>query len=158
DSIRRECGQFRRVSANFNGIGRGPAAVNLHVLADGPARLPQALQKCPDASLKFRIVCCCRQEHADAPYSLLRAPRQRPCRRRAADERDELAALHSITSSARASTLSEILTPSASAVLRLITSSDLVSCSTGRSAGSAPLSTSPVYAPGRRYNSEKFVP
>src|SRR5438270_8760305 len=41
---------------------------------------------------------------------------------------------HSITSSARASTSSEILTPSASAVLRLITSSDLVSCRTGISA------------------------
>jgi hypothetical protein len=51
-------GDILRVSANFDGIGRGPAAVNPHILADGPARLLQALQECPDASLKFRIVCC----------------------------------------------------------------------------------------------------
>ena len=44
-------------------------------------------------------------EHADArhPFRLLRARRERPRSRRAAEQRDELAALHSITSSARAS-------------------------------------------------------
>src|SRR5262245_281298 len=47
--------------------------------------------------------------------------------------------LYSITSSASESRLSEILMPSASAVLRLITVSNLVGCSTGRSAGFAPL-------------------
>jgi hypothetical protein len=77
------------VSSNFV-IGRGPAAVNLHVLADGPARLLQALQKCPDASLKFRIVCGSGLEHGDAPYRLLRMSGERP-RCRAADQRDELA-------------------------------------------------------------------
>jgi len=46
---------------------------------------------------------------------------------------------YSITSSARESRLSEILTPSALAVLRLITSSNLVDCNTGSSAGLAPL-------------------
>src|SRR5262249_51427928 len=46
---------------------------------------------------------------------------------------------YSITSSASESRLSEILTPSALAVLRLITVSNLVGCSTGRSAGFAPL-------------------
>src|SRR5262245_48216974 len=59
---------------------------------------------------------------------------------RPADERrDERATLHSITSSASDSRLSEILTPSALAVLRLITVSNFVGCSTGRSAGFAPL-------------------
>src|SRR5262249_49654673 len=35
-------------------------------------------------------------QHADAPYplALLRARRERPCRRRAAEQRDECAALH----------------------------------------------------------------
>jgi len=56
---------------------------------------------------------------------LLRARRERP-RRRAAEQRDERAALHSITSSASESRLSEILMPSAFAVLRLITVSNLV--------------------------------
>src|SRR5215472_16164145 len=46
---------------------------------------------------------------------------------------------YSITSSASESRLSEILTPRALAVLRLIIVSNLVGCSTGRSAGFAPL-------------------
>src|SRR6476661_4037274 len=46
---------------------------------------------------------------------------------------------YSITSSARESRSSEILIPSALAVLRLITISNLVDCSTGSSAGLAPL-------------------
>jgi hypothetical protein len=44
-----------------------------------------------------------------------------------------------ITSSARASTDGGIVRPSVFAVLRLITNSNLVGCSTGRSAGLAPL-------------------
>src|SRR5262245_31012142 len=70
---------------------------------------------------------------------LLRARRERPCRRRTAGQRDELAPLHSITSSARASTEDGRSRPSAFAVLRLMTSSYLEGCSTGRSAGLAPL-------------------
>jgi len=54
---------------------------------------------------------------------------------RAAEQRDELAADHSITSSARASTVAGMSRPSALAVLRLITSSYLVGACTGRSAG-----------------------
>src|SRR5262245_5819279 len=68
---------------------------------------------------------------------LLRARRERP-RRRAADERDEIAPLHSITSSARASRLGGTSRPSAFAVLRLITSSNRLGRSIGRSAGLAP--------------------
>src|SRR5262249_12546985 len=65
-------------------------------------------------------------------------------RRRAAEQRDEVAALHSITSSASASSLSGICRPSAWAVLRLTTSSNLVGCITGRSAGFSPLRTRPT--------------
>ena len=57
---------------------------------------------------------------------LLRARRERPRRRRAAEQRDELAPFHSITSSARASSVGGTVRPSALAVLRLITSSNLV--------------------------------
>src|SRR6187551_341616 len=46
---------------------------------------------------------------------------------------------HSITSSASASSLSGTMRPSALAVLRLRTSSNLVGCITGRSAGLVPL-------------------
>src|SRR5437899_844251 len=72
--------------------------------------------------------------HCDATAST-RAPRYR----RAAEKRDELAACHSITSSARASKIGETSKPKALAVLRLTTNSNLVPCSTGKSAGFAPL-------------------
>ena len=45
---------------------------------------------------------------------------------------------YSITSSARATNLSGTTSSSVFAVLRLITSSNLVGCSTGRSAGFSP--------------------
>ena len=47
--------------------------------------------------------------------------------------------LHSITSSARASRVGGTSRPSALAVLRLMTNSNLVDCMTGRSAGFSPL-------------------
>src|SRR5262249_52768362 len=61
-----------------------------------------------------------------------------------AEQCDELAPFHSITSSARASSVGGTSRPSAFAVLRLITSSNLVDCTTGRSAGFAPLRMRPV--------------
>src|SRR5207253_2394911 len=73
-----------------------------------------------------------------SPCRLLRAPRKRPCRR-AAEQHDELPPPHSITSSARASSEAGMSRPSVFAVLRLMTSSNFVGCSTGRSAGLAPL-------------------
>ena len=83
----------------------------------GPAQLLQPLREHRDAGLPFRIVRGQRHEHADAPHplALLRARRERP-RRRAAEERDELAALHSITSSARASSEGGTVRPSILAV------------------------------------------
>src|SRR5215467_2218801 len=51
---------------------------------------------------------------------------------------------HSITSSARPSSVIGKVRPSALAVLRLITSSALVDCCTGRSAGLSPLRTRPT--------------
>jgi hypothetical protein len=49
------------------------------------------------------------------------------------------AARHSITFSARASRVGGTSRPSARALLRLITNSNFVGCSTGRSAGFVPL-------------------
>src|SRR5262249_38895653 len=57
--------------------------------------------------------------------TLLRARHERPCCR-AAEQGDELAPLHSITSSARASSGAGMSRPSALAALRLIASSYLV--------------------------------
>src|SRR5262245_49462314 len=71
---------------------------------------------------------------------LLRTRCERP-RSRAAQQRDEVAPVHSITSSAMASTFGGTVRPSALATFRLITSSNLVDCMTGRSAGFSPLRT-----------------
>src|SRR4051812_28976637 len=65
---------------------------------------------------------------------LLRPRRERPSRR-AAEQRDEIAAPHSITSSARASSVGGTVRLTALAVLRLMTSSYLVGACTGKSAG-----------------------
>src|SRR5215831_14825130 len=70
---------------------------------------------------------------------LLRARRERPRGCRPAEERDERAALHSITSSARPSSIGGTVRPIVLAVFRLITSSNLVGCWTGRSAGFSPM-------------------
>ena len=69
----------------------------------------------------------------------LRPCRERPRRGRAAQQGDELASPHSITSSARASSIGGTSRPSALAVFKLITNSNFVGCCTGRSAGLAPL-------------------
>src|SRR5262249_33120843 len=76
-------------------------------------------------------------EHPDAPHALclLRARRERPPGGCAAEQRDEPAPPHSITSSASASSVGGTSRPRALAVLRLISISNLVGCSTGRSAG-----------------------
>src|SRR5262249_43307986 len=64
----------------------------------------------------------------------------------AADEGDMIAfsKLHSITSSASDSKLSESFKPSALAVCRLIAISNLMGCNTGISAGFAPVRTLPA--------------
>jgi hypothetical protein len=79
-------------------------------------------------------------EKSDHRHRLLRARRERPRGRRAAEQRDEFAAVHSITSSAICWRCTGTSRPSALAVLRLIRNSNLVGCSTGRSPGLAPFS------------------
>src|SRR5262249_49298843 len=108
----------------------------------------------------FRIVRGGGHQHADASHllALLPARCERPRRRCAAKQRDELSPLHSITSSAVASSLSGICNPSALAATRLITRSNLVGCSTGMSAGFAPRSTLSTNSAARRNRSGKFGP
>src|SRR6516225_10621033 len=86
----------------------------------------------------------------------LRARRERPHRGRAAEQRYERAALHSITSSARSRNDSGIVSPSAWAVVRLMTRSNLVGCSIGISLGFAPRRIWSTRSAERRYRSGKF--
>ena len=68
-------------------------------------------------------------------------PRRIGCwpRKQSAEERSSCLTYHFMTLSARANTLGGMVRPICLAVLKLITSSNLVGCSSGRSAGFAPL-------------------
>src|SRR5262249_22590330 len=140
NNVRCKRDQIRRLFAKAVRIASAPAEVDTYVTADRPARFLQPLQERRETCLSFRVVRGEIHEHADAAqaFALLRARRERP-RRRAAEQRDEIAPLHSITSSARARSVGGISRPNALAVLRLMTNSYLVGSMTGRSAGLAPL-------------------
>src|SRR5262249_15828189 len=88
---------------------------------------------------------------------LLRACRNWPGRH-AAHYCDELAPSHSIPSSAATSSFSSTVRPSILAVETLMTSSNLLDCATGKSAGFAPLRMRPVYTPMWRYASTRLAP
>src|SRR5262249_31100419 len=113
------------------------------VLAFDIAHFPQA-----PAKRRFAARDVVGREAGDEPDQghrrLLRAPRKRPRRSCAAEQRDERAALHSITSSAATSSVCGTVRPSIRAVERLMTSSNFEDCTTGRSAGFVPLRTWPT--------------
>src|SRR5207245_11603405 len=114
----------------------GPAEFDRNIL---PFDIADFLQTLPEGGHHRRVGP--RQTAAQKPHHwhrrLLRPRRERP-RDRRAEERDELAALHSITSSAVNKRFGGIVRPSALAVLRLITSSYLVGCWKGRSPAFSP--------------------
>ena len=111
-----------------------------HVLALDVAGFVEALAE-PGNKGRIRQSGIDEADHWDC--LLLRTRRKRPCRR-AAEQCDELAPLHSITSSARASSVAGISRPIARAVGKLMTNSNLVERIIGRSAGLAPLRILPV--------------
>src|SRR5215472_9577783 len=97
------------------------------------------------------------KEAHDRHRRLLRARRERPGGR-AAEQRDELAAPHSITSSARASSIGGTVRPISLAVCKLTTNSNFVALKTGRSVGFSLLRTRAVYIPAKRAMSAKLGP
>src|SRR5262249_29557581 len=133
----------------FTGQCRQPIVLALRKSILDPQVVPLDIACLRQAESDCRSVgsSCCLQERAkksDHRYRrLLRARRERPRGRRAAEQRYELAPSHSITSSASCCNCRGTLRPRAFAVLRLITSSNLVGCSTGRSAGLSPLRIRP---------------
>src|SRR5262249_32977834 len=132
-----------------------------HVLALNIAAFPQAAQECGQkVSPADRRGAA--QQPDDRHRALLRARRERPRGCSAAEQRDEMAPLHfrahSITSSARASTIGGISRPIAFAVLTLITSVNLVGRSIGKSAALAPLRMRSTYTAARLYMSGRLGP
>ncbi len=128
DDVGRERQQRLRIFTHESQIAAGPAYVDACRRALRPTQALEPVKHGPKPALIGRGLDRAHQ-HRDPTRTggLLRARRERP-RRRAADERDELAAPHSITSSALASSVAGTSRPSALAVLRLITSSNLVGC------------------------------
>src|SRR6266705_5933299 len=93
------------------------------------------------------------------PLRLLRRDDERRGEQAARQTADERAPLHHwMISSARCSSDRGIVSPSALAVLRLITSSNFVGCSTGRSPGLAPLRILSTCPPARRSTSKVLGP
>src|SRR6516164_420119 len=134
-----------------------PAIFNRDGATFDPAALAQASHESSDPITQGRSRTGAEEADGRELCWLLRARRERP-RRSAAEQRDEGAALHSITSSARASSVGGTSRPSAFATIRLITKSNLVGCSTGMSAGFAPRSILSTKSPARRHRSRKFGP
>src|SRR5262245_10382481 len=158
DRVRRQLHEVLRKSPKISRTGSG-AMVNPNIAPVHPSQLPERVLECLNARHCHRVALGKPGQKADPPdaFRLLRARRERP-RRRAAVQRDELAPSHSITSSARASTVAGKSRPSAFAVLRLITSSYLVAACTGKSAGFSPLSMRSTYAAANRYCSTLLEP
>src|SRR5262245_50724325 len=121
-----------------------PAKFDGNILALDVARLFQAAAECSDE--RRPLIGRAAVQMADHRHRrLLRARGKRPRRRRAAEQRDERAAPdHSITSSAPASSVAGTVRLSILAVCALMTNSSLVACTTGSSAGLAPLRTRPA--------------
>src|SRR5215472_13801130 len=99
------------------------------------------------------------RDKSDPPnLARLCASCERPHGGSAAEKRNELPPSHSITSSASCWSLSGTSRPKALAVLRLITSSNLVGCSTGNSAGLAPRITLATIWPVCHHIRERLGP
>jgi hypothetical protein len=133
--------QLRRVAADVT-LGRScEADLDPRVAAVGPPRLLQCHHEGADQCPCMRIVFDERYENPDAPHAvaLLRPRHARPRPRRAAEQGDELAPpYHSMTSSARTSTISGTARPSAFAVFRFRTVSYFPGTCTGKLAGFSP--------------------
>src|SRR5262249_48954504 len=153
--VGRKRDQFRRILGVGVCTRATPTIVDPHVAARSPPCFLQPLCERGNTSVPFRIVSSQIDEHADAshPLGFLRPRRKRPRSRRATEHRDELPAPHSITSSARASSVGGISRRSALAVFILMTSWKRVGCSTGKSAGWAPLRILSTYTAALRKRS-----
>src|SRR5262249_2865576 len=124
----RRCDQLPRNRAIALDIAGPPPVLDAHIAADDPAQFAEPLQERCVAGFVFGIVRYSGHEYPDAPHALrlLRACGERPRCRRAAEQRDELAPVHSITSSALPSSEDGNFKPSAFAALRLRISSNFV--------------------------------
>jgi hypothetical protein len=121
-------------------VAGGPAIVNLNVFAFHPSEFPQLVAKRSNKYLSFLFTFGLSHQQANpsVTYRWLGVSAKCAYGSRTAKKSDKLAPPHSITSLAMARSLSGIVRPSALAVVRLMTRSNSVGCSTGMSAGFVP--------------------
>src|SRR5262249_55005844 len=148
NSIRPHPHEFDSEASQALVIPAWPALLDVDIAFFDPPEILQAPAKRGHTELAFGgILCQPTNQHADAPHALSRLRGAR-CERpgcRAAENCDELPPPHhSITSSAASSRPDGTSMPSALAVCRLMTSSNLVDWITGSSAGFAPLRILPA--------------
>src|SRR5262249_38503003 len=108
------------------------------------ALITQSLTHCGNPQVRGLDQAGMQETNPGNPSAPLGQCRKWPRNGRPAQTGNELPTPHSITSSARASSVGGMVSPRASAVLRLMTSSNFVGCITGRSAGWAPLRMRPA--------------
>src|SRR5262249_11243635 len=116
----------------------GPAILDRDVLTFYKASFLQALAE-PPQTIRQRVRRSGIKKPDHRRPRLLCPCHQRPYGGRPAEQRDERAARHSITSSASNWTELGTSRPIVLAICTLMTSSNLVNCTTGRSTGFAPL-------------------
>src|SRR5262245_26349564 len=133
-----------------------PPIIELDVLAFDKARRAQALAESAQTD-RIRIRADGR-EKPDYRHPRLLCPRRKRPRGRAAEQCDELAPPHSITSSAMSCICVGTFSPSAFAVFMLIASSNFVGACTGRLAGLSPLRMRSTYEAARRNKSRVSGP
>src|SRR5262249_18003425 len=120
--------------------------LNVEVLAFNVAEVtktcPKWVDACPVLAEYIRLLSGRKETkipNPSVPLRFLSAGREWPHCGRAAEKGDEIPPPHSITSSARASSVGGMVMPSDLAVLILTTSSTLLACSAARSDGFEPL-------------------
>src|SRR5262249_38366321 len=112
DQVGSDGEQLRRVVAQYSSVP-GPTIFDREIAAVDPSQLPQAVFERQQARLSLGVAGDKTHQHADPSHVLrLRTRGKRPSGDNTADERNELAPLHLITSSARASTECGISSPS----------------------------------------------
>jgi hypothetical protein len=164
-----------RLRSGKNGVPEGNVVPRLHKCVHAIARTISHWRKLPtklapamrdpkvrNCACRFRVKVRPSALSATSPFisqyqtSEVLVARQRRARKR--HRHLSKMSRYSITLSARASSMGGTVRPSALVVLRLMTSSNLVGCSTGKSAGLAPFNILSTKVAARRNKSEISVP
>src|SRR5262249_16022075 len=94
DHVRLQGDQFLRSGREAVGVDGRPAIINPDIVAIDPTKLRKPGADYLGEFLSYGVALRICNQHTDATPTLLRPRRQRPRRRRGAEEGEELAAIH----------------------------------------------------------------